>query len=331
MKLIKPLTACAAFILLIALQACKNDIEINAPYREIPIINGIVDVDENDHYIRIEKVYQNSSSITTSQGAKIGDSLYFDSLVVKLYDVGNPGNFIVLTPDNSISKDSGFFNYTRNTLYHCTDLPIYTGTIGLDVYHPSSGKHYQSKTNLVTGGKFNSWGGNVANMYTNKKNYINFIYNAGNNAFIYDFSVRLSYREYRLDSPSVFKDTYIDFPLERNIYGSTVGLQYNNSSMKKIAWIDFLNFIAQNIPKNPKVYRKVTSLDNVAYAGSAEFDEMQQLSKPSISIVQTNNEYTNLSNGAVGIFTSRNMIKDNKILGDSALYYICKFAPNFQP
>lgn len=325
----------------IFLSACDNNIEINAPYREIPVVNGIIDVDDADHYIRIEKVYQNSASITTGQGAKINDSLYFDSLVVKVYDINNPGNFTLFTPVTNIPKDSGFFSFAKNTLYHSVNLPIYKGTVALDIFHPSSGNHYYAKTNLVSGGKFNSWGGNVANFYTNDKNYINFIYQPGNNAYIYDFSVRLSYREFNVSNPSQYKDLYIDFPLERNYYASTLGSQYNNNSLRKLTWKDFLNYIAVNIPENPSVYRKFQSLDNVAYAGSVEFDELQQLSKPSLSIVQTNNEYSNIflknsdgslvGNRAIGIFTSRNLIKDNKILGDSAYYYINKYAPNFQP
>ena len=63
---------------LIVLSACKNEIDINAPYKDIPVVYGFLDQNQATQYIRIQKLYQNAANQTTDQGAKIADSLYFD-------------------------------------------------------------------------------------------------------------------------------------------------------------------------------------------------------------------------------------------------------------
>ena len=71
-------------MLLTSLFACKNDIDINAPYKDVAIVYGFLDQNQGTQYIRIEKLYQNSSTQTTAEGAQYPDSLYFDSLYVKI-------------------------------------------------------------------------------------------------------------------------------------------------------------------------------------------------------------------------------------------------------
>jgi hypothetical protein len=77
----------SCWLLFSVLVACSNDIEINAPYQDIAVVYSFLDQNEPVQYIRIEKVYQNNASLSTAEGAKLSDSLYFDSLEVSLTNV----------------------------------------------------------------------------------------------------------------------------------------------------------------------------------------------------------------------------------------------------
>lgn len=41
-------------LLLLSISSCDNKIEINAGYKEIPIVYGLIDISEDQHYIRID-------------------------------------------------------------------------------------------------------------------------------------------------------------------------------------------------------------------------------------------------------------------------------------
>jgi hypothetical protein len=97
---------CTTLLAFVLLAGCENDIEINAPWRETPVVYGFLDPNTGTQYLRIQKTYQNSTSITTEEGAKINDSLYFDSIVVK---VKSSNQNITFTKTTEIPKEAGCF------------------------------------------------------------------------------------------------------------------------------------------------------------------------------------------------------------------------------
>ncbi|MCT4581703.1 MAG: hypothetical protein N4A35_09825 [Flavobacteriales bacterium] len=63
---------------LVALQACKTDFEINAPYDDIPVIFGALDQTVDTQYVKINKTYLGTGDNTTY--AAINDSILFPNL-----------------------------------------------------------------------------------------------------------------------------------------------------------------------------------------------------------------------------------------------------------
>lgn len=78
------LTAIGCFLVL-GLHSCSEDFTVAAPYRQVTVVAGILDMKDTAHYIRIQKAFmdENKSAI---QMSKEPDSSFYSNLVVKLYE-----------------------------------------------------------------------------------------------------------------------------------------------------------------------------------------------------------------------------------------------------
>lgn len=78
------LAAIGCFCIL-GLHSCSEDFTVAAPYRQVTVVGGILDMKDTAHYIRIQKGFmdENKSALEMS---KVPDSSFYSSLVVKLYE-----------------------------------------------------------------------------------------------------------------------------------------------------------------------------------------------------------------------------------------------------
>lgn len=78
------LTAIGCFLIL-GLHSCSEDFTVAAPYKQVTVVGGILDMKDTAHYIRIQKAFmdENKSALEMS---KVPDSSFYSSLVVKLYE-----------------------------------------------------------------------------------------------------------------------------------------------------------------------------------------------------------------------------------------------------
>lgn len=74
-----------ATVAVLGLQSCSEDFTVSAPYRQITVVAGILDMDDTAHYIRIQKAFmdENKSAITMS---KEPDSSFYSNLKVTLVE-----------------------------------------------------------------------------------------------------------------------------------------------------------------------------------------------------------------------------------------------------
>lgn len=72
-------------ILVLGLHSCSEDFTVAAPYRQVTVVGGILDMQDTAHYIRIQKAFmdENKSAI---QMSKEPDSSFYNDLVVKLFE-----------------------------------------------------------------------------------------------------------------------------------------------------------------------------------------------------------------------------------------------------
>lgn len=103
--------------------SCNDKLNIAAPYKNITVVYGLLDIADTAHYIRIQKAFmdENQSAINM---AKIADSSFYSALSVVMKEIGPSGNLIstialnrVDLSDEGYTKDTGAFFNTPNYAY----------------------------------------------------------------------------------------------------------------------------------------------------------------------------------------------------------------------
>jgi hypothetical protein len=295
------LTSILFYILITS--SCKNDLEINAPWKETPVVYAFIDPNTTTQYFRIQKTYQNSTDLTTAEGAQINDSLYFDTIQVKVTGGNQAYTFYKTT---TIPKDGGFFSSGAHFLYACDNFPgVYDQTYSLTIYSPKTGNSYFASTRCVGASKITSLklNFNATNLYSSHS--IKTSVSQGSS--ILSQVMRLVYIEYTKGTTN-YDTLSADFTFDPNNqpYNSNTG---NFVLLNKI----FINAIKNVIPdKGASIERQVVGIDFINVGGAKELADLIELSKPSASIVQKKVDYSNISDG-LGIFSSRSYKYDTNI------------------
>ena len=303
--------------------ACKNDIDINAPYKNIPIVYGFLDQNEATQFIRIEKLYQNSGTQSTAEGAQIADSMYFDSLVVKVINIVSKDTFLCTRVD-TIPKDSGFFSNARNTLYACK-IPKNNNAneiYELSIYYPKNNIYFTASTPLV---KDDIIYARTTVFSTDVSNHIfQFRFKTGRNSALYNLNIKYVYKEMNAADTNIFEFKTIDYDLAKNKDFSP-----DRDVTENIITRNYINYLKARIPADPNKIRRSIHLEFITYGGAPEFRTMLDLNKPNLSIVQKNPQYSNISNGGLGIFSSRNYTARIQPFDISTVILLSQELPNY--
>ncbi len=125
-KLILPFIAVIAVLIL---GSCSEKFKVAAPYKDVTVVYGFLDMNDTAHYIRIEKGFldENKSSLTM---AKVADSSYYANLSVRIerYWVSTgkfSDSFHIYRVDlaaEGYPKQPGTFFDAPNYAYKFTDL-----------------------------------------------------------------------------------------------------------------------------------------------------------------------------------------------------------------
>ena len=291
---------------------CENEIDINAPYKEVPFVVGLLDASEDEQFIRIQKAYQNSVSQTTEEGAQYPDSLYFDTLVVTVRNLSNNTAFNFLR--RYTEKDAGFFTRNSHHIYTCSFKPNISDRYELSIFNPKSGVTYKSvPIDIVEPMTIRE------NTFQQLKPYVVtafpvlYIDKVGINSAIHDAFLRTYYLEFDKNTPGIQDTFYIDYYLEKGI---KVDFQFGSKRQIPIVPASYYNFLSINISKNPAVSRRLLKIIRHSISGSQFLNDVIELDKDNGGFIDKKRDYSNLTNGAQGIFSSR--AQDTSLLRTSS-------------
>jgi len=109
-------------IALLLLQSCDNEIDVNADYKDLTVMYGVLDPASDTNYVRIQRGYLGDAAASASFG--ISDSLYYDSaeidVFIREYDNPSATTFdreAKLIWDDSKTLDTGTFTGEGHHLY----------------------------------------------------------------------------------------------------------------------------------------------------------------------------------------------------------------------
>jgi len=281
---------------------CNNDLEVTAPWKDIPIVYGILSPLDTAHYIRIEKAFLDPE-VSALEIARIPDSLYYDNLDASIFDISLGKSHQLLEVDGSLEgyiRDEGIFAEVPNILYKVAakDLKLVpTHSYRLEINRSESLPLVTSEIEIVSkGGIVRPLAG--SDLRFPYQSLFKVIWRTADNAFFYDVSLIIHYEEWTEGDPSTIESHSLDWKLGRNISTDRV----------EVFGITFYEFLAAELDADPTLARFLTGVDVFVRSGGQELYEFRRVLQANSRITGVGGDipqYTNLSEG-IGILTSSN-------------------------
>jgi hypothetical protein len=295
----------ALALLILAISSCNdNELDINAPWKEIPVVYAVINSASDTQIFRIQKVYQNALGQTTNEVAQIADSLTLKNIEVSLENL----NTEVKTPLSRIAsiKENGFFSDKDSSYWMCV-IPKHTSqsrpaNYKLIIKSNNTGKTYTGVTNIVTPVNITRAQTPINLITTSTSNTLPITVSGGGmNTAQYVVSVRITYTE----APKTDPSNTVSKTIEHNIANRTLPTTSSNITFllgfEKAAVFTSIN---AQVKYNPEVVRTFTKFEYVLTCANKAYTEMVEVNSPSGSVVGKSQDYSNITDG-IGIFGSR--------------------------
>jgi hypothetical protein len=312
---------------IIMLPACKQDFDVTADYKELPVVYGLLNPSDNVHYLRIQKGYLLDSDAYPAAG--VTDSIYYsDSIVVQLKQLPNGPTFTLQKVDGNletppIPKEGGTFANTPNILYKFTGNLVADKQYQLTLTRADGNEVIASSTTTLIKDFVISFptAGDKIELRTTQPYGIVY-WSTAKNGGIYDITMRFNYKEYDNQTNALLKDTFADIVLIKSFITGAGEADLAQTTDLNGEYI--LRSIGKGVPVNPSVYRVFDAGKGLQFTfgvGGVEFASYisSKLAQSGLTSNEALPPFTNISNG-VGVFSSRYFKAVNGVLlGDKTL------------
>lgn len=289
----------------VLLAGCDNELNVTAPWKDIPIVYGILSPLDTAHYIRIEKAFLDPE-ISALEIARIPDSLYYQDLDASIFDISS-GTRHQLTEVNGIEdgyiRDEGVFAEVPNILYKvdANDLKLVaTNSYRLEVNRSERLPLVTAEIEIVSRGSIVRPLNGSALRFP-YQSLFKVIWMTPENASFYDVSLLIHYDEWTMGDPSTTEHLSTEWQLVRNTTQDRV----------EVLGITFYEHMATELLADPSTLRFLTGVDVLVRSGGRELFEFRKVIAANSGITSIGGDipqYTNLSEG-IGILTSSNTTK----------------------
>ncbi len=133
--------------------SCDNELDLVADFKEVPVVYGLLDLNDTVQYIRVERAFADRA-ISANEIAQDPDSLYYDDITVKLLNLNSGLEFTLDRVDGNLiglERDPGVFAQSPNYLYRInttSDLMRQGDSIRLQISGVFSDKLVSSTTDI---------------------------------------------------------------------------------------------------------------------------------------------------------------------------------------
>ena len=308
-----------AVLFITLFSGCKQDFDVTADYKEIPVVYGLFNQQDNKHYVRIQKGYLIDGNALLAAG--VPDSVYYpDVLNVTLtpYTASGTqqGAIIHLTrvDGNTVSlpKDSGLFANTPNWLYTFTGSLDANKNYKLTIINTSNGDTIINKkidgvagVTLVKDFQiFVPTKGLKMNLQNVSASHVR--WSDAENAGIYDLTVTFFYTEYRLSDGTFYKNDSINVPIFKSDIQDYAAGHTNDIELTSDM---LLHYLAANVKSDIDVIREFDITRGMKFkfaAGGTELAKFvnSRAAQGGLASNEALPPYTNIDKG-VGLLSSR--------------------------
>lgn len=302
------------------LAACSTDLEINAPYKNVTVVEGLLNMRDSLQLIKINKGFLGEGDALVF--AQIQDSNEWNSDAIEYARVvreqnGNVVATYELSDTILTNRAPGTFYSPEQRLYYFHDPEFYSLMIAgvqtrvfLDqesdyrLELKIKGEEISSSTTVVNDFTFQSADQNVNNVMNLMSGSefgsfeLNWDSNRDGKRYVAEY--RFKYRERR---NGVLGDQKIVTRRLGTVVKSGTGVSEPMSVT--MDGVQFYENLASSIPNDPEVEQRVfQGIDFVVSVANDEFHTFLTLSEPVTGIIEDRPAYSNVAN-AYGIFGSR--------------------------
>jgi len=312
-KIIRNLSILSVVLSSLLFNGCNTDFDVTTDYQITPIVFGLLDQNEEYHYIRINKTFLGQGN--AYDFAMVDDSSYFntvDATITEILSNGSQGRVWQLrdTILENKSENGVFFAPSHKLYYFRTDNSttplIEDATYRLDA-DLNNGKYtVKGTTKLVTGVVLSSpteqstfaIKGAQAGDYKGLPITWTTANGAGGRNSKYNVKLVFHYDEYVGGIPTSKSFVWNLAELSgEGFAGSTISVSASG--------LQFYQMVQSKIAINSSVERRLhTYFEIKLTAGSQDLTNYMLATQPASSLAQSKPIYTNLE-GAIGLFSSR--------------------------
>jgi len=318
---------------LFLLNACSTDLDLGANYEELMVVFGLLNPNDSNQVIRINKGYFSQEGNIISIMDNL-DSIYFDTTNLEV-TIDALEDDKLIESFNFKAKTHGQLGIesdNQNHILYQANMNVNSSyTYQLSILNQKSGKRVEANTEIVqseidlTSPRTSSL---AAFRYDNVKTSQEIEWNAPENGELFDLYIRFYYNEYNrenineyvIDFASRNRDSYGKLTVAPSMSQYQVGTTQHidiqvgsNISISEISnkfSIDFENVkfyegIAEQLEET-NLYRLPLYVDFVFTYSGRDLTEYIRIASARDGIVESSiwQPYTNIENGA-GIFSSR--------------------------
>lgn len=320
----------------VVVNSCKNDLELNAPYKEYPSIYAVINPQDKIQMIRINKVFLGEGDANVM--AKVADSVNYQPGELSVTLTG-PDAKVITFRDSMIQASEGAFN-TSQRVYVTSEKIGTSGKYKLTVKNNKTGNIFTASANSLD--SINAhWGYLPFTAFptypyppgTSPGEYINYEANKGsvrfppNGAAVYQLVIRMHF----FDNQGVGGNIpdYVDY-----VFGNKLAKDVTTIS-NTIKVIDYSFtpdevFGAAGVALSRKklavntLGRKMYKIEFLVFSSTSEYVDYLAYNAPSLNIAQQKPLYSNFDKkAALGIFTFRARASVTKEMGTT---FINRFA-----
>jgi hypothetical protein len=313
-----------AFIAIaLGLHSCNDKLNIAAPYKNITVVYGLLDMSDTAHYIRIEKAFMDENKSALDM-AKVADSSFYAALTVSMKELRSDGTvnnsyslYRVDLTNEGYPKDTGTFFATPSYAYKFTQTinPLYQ--YRLIVKNNTTGEIDSANSPVIdNSGPYTSFGvrewlnsGMKIDFSHTGKYALSFTSSIPANVGITQLILRFRWVDSSISTHSSTKHT-ADYTIPYTSTSSITDFSTLNTTI-----YDYLN-ATLGAPATTDNYRYFDSSDMILYAAGTEYEKYSRLNQNQggLTADEIRPIYTNIKGANVlGLFSTRASISKLKI------------------
>lgn len=296
-----------SFIALALIQffACSNDFEVNAPWKDIPVVYGLLDVSDTAHYIKLEKAFLTNGE-DALEIAKLEDSLYYENATVQLERNGQL--YTLERVDGNLwgyPREEGVFTTSPNWLYRIDSIDLLLNAndrLKLRIDRGNGQPEVTSSVLAIAPIKLTKPAPNTSGFNFNPQTNTDIAWEAPDSATIFDANLYFNYIEYPDTDPSAQERKTLKWIWARGLRRDSESKFF---SIEKPG-LEFYQFLQNNISTDPNKKRIFLGIDIEIIAGDKNLEDYVNvaLANTGITASQDVPSFSNISDGGRGIFGS---------------------------